>query len=1576
MKLKQTRVGMITAAMILSIAAMFVQMPRQAFAQTFSESAVRASDDVRMYEIKDIVNAMLYRTTDSGVEEVSQVSLSDLADPSGYVLQIDMKDAPTIYAPVSGAEERAGQLFLILDLPDYVQYQGDRRQDRIEVLFGTVEDGVATTNSFTYLLEQMKANPTGTFTLSTDVDMANITIADAALLQEFRGTLDGNGYTIRNMSKPFFQQLRGATVKNIVFENAVLNAGAKGLVANRAEEGSTISNVHGRNVTITAGTSETAALVGTLTGNSQLTNSSVRGLTLWGGGNKRMGGLVGGMTNSTVSNSYAQGSITSGQDGIGGIVGFAQNGKVEKCVTGITISATRGPSYNGGIVGHAANLVVEDTVSLSTGGKAYRVHGTGISGSSDNNFELSSSTLGSNQSGTRVDVVSDETVRTVEFYRDTLGFDENVWNLDQVAEDGLPSLRGENGGEDISPALGVYIPEYERLRRMQNYDPQKDVLYANLYRLMPFYDAAYLVLDGSRIPSTHILNQKVIQAVLPFNGQGKMVEMLTKDTFDTIVSIKIVFKDGSIQAYDLSAAEQDGYFANYWITELNVGYNYAKYLLDQDAAAYQQLLAIAQAYDYATDLDPITSEEDSRIYKDHYTEQVAAEINGVLASILVNTSRYNLYSDNPIAGAKIVEELTSGDLLKQLLYAYNYYDRWYDFEVGGMNMRTVVYLDGALYSDMIKPVNMARELLTSNQRGTNSTHNYYANSIAKYTGKNDIGAFIDSAVLMLTDYTDVNDWFTQSFNGQIYEVGIPGHDEVMYRAWKHIKQHTNTLLPILTVPENSGYIVSMPSQILFGSLRSYGNDVYNKMVTWGNLFKEFYSTLVEIADGAVDRINSKSDLGIDTRYVDGVWQQPGVTEDPFMKNFNEVCNLWAAANGSGAYSTGSSIYWVVYSALNSFISATHETGHNQDGYIFLEGRGRRWQGWGEDYTDGNTTQGAGDGGVNFNLVYNYNLSDYVTTNLTTERINSKEKIYSYYKGMFEAIYYLDYVEAMAFLQLTPEQQAQVGVKVYYPDRLDDPDDIGAQRTGYRPLTVEETTAMNLQTIEDLWDNRINLKVNVTRDTIVGTNQYGYDGIYSRVWYQPHNHENRPDSYSFKRLAWEMLGVAGYTDGYVAYYSGKNRNDLDALRDVTGDDTMTFKQYKMNRFNEVAEKIHNGEDAYTNYDVLVKQYVAALRADAKSSDRNLTASSNLRRATYHHLKRITNDFRSGIYEGGVSEITITSAQQLVDQVMANPAGMFALGNDLDFTGISTAEGSVINAVFMGRLNGNGHTITGLTKPLFQTVRFADIYNLIIRDANITGQQETGALAKTANNIRLRKVHITDSTISGTKRTGGLVGFLIGSYAEECSANVTVNAAGNAVGGIFGELQGSCVKNCYAQGSIVGNADIGGFTGYADYSKIIDCYSAVSVRSTTTNAAGGFVGRVLTNRAWLENNVSFGNTENAYKFDGRSETYVITDKFVNNYEYEGATGSSTLSRSGIDFTGKISVLSIDDAKTQVFYADVLGWDTEVWDLSGVTSGGLPRLRNLAPNSSDLVSDEPEISMVQDVESISNDSNAVTA
>ncbi|WP_349393525.1 ZmpA/ZmpB/ZmpC family metallo-endopeptidase, partial [Clostridium perfringens] len=78
-------------------------------------------------------------------------------------------------------------------------------------------------------------------------------------------------------------------------------------------------------------------------------------------------------------------------------------------------------------------------------------------------------------------------------------------------------------------------------------------------------------------------------------------------------------------------------------------------------------------------------------------------------------------------------------------------------------------------------------------------------------------------------------------------------------------------------------------------------------------------------------------------------------------------------------------------------------------------------------------QSFGDGDVNWNLSYDYTPDKLITTNLTQDRINSLQEINSYYKGMFEAIDLLDYVEAKAFLQLTPQEQAQVAVQIQYPN---------------------------------------------------------------------------------------------------------------------------------------------------------------------------------------------------------------------------------------------------------------------------------------------------------------------------------------------------------------------------------------------------------------------------------------------------------------------------------------------------------------------------------------------------------------
>ena len=43
----------------------------------------------------------------------------------------------------------------------------------------------------------------------------------------------------------------------------------------------------------------------------------------------------------------------------------------------------------------------------------------------------------------------------------------------------------------------------------------------------------------------------------------------------------------------------------------------------------------------------------------------------------------------------------------------------------------------------------------------------------------------------------------------------------------------------------------------------------------------------------------------------------------------------------------------------------------------------------------------------------------------------------------------------------------------------------------------------------------------------------------------------------------MLGLAGYEKGYMVYMSALSKNDLEALRIITGDPDITWKEYKLN-----------------------------------------------------------------------------------------------------------------------------------------------------------------------------------------------------------------------------------------------------------------------------------------------------------------------------------------------------------------------------------------------------------------------------
>ena len=251
----------------------------------------------------------------------------------------------------------------------------------------------------------------------------------------------------------------------------------------------------------------------------------------------------------------------------------------------------------------------------------------------------------------------------------------------------------------------------------------------------------------------------------------------------------------------------------------------------------------------------------------------------------------------------------------------------------------------------------------------------------------------------------------------------------------------------------------------------------------------------------------------------------------------------------------------------------------------------------------------------FNITKDKAITSDDSNNLTLERITGKENIYTYYREMFETYYVLDYLTGQAFLQLTPDEQAKVAVQVTYQNSTDY--EVGGSKTTYSQISADDFRKMHLEDMDDLWDNRIALRA---AGSVGDGGSYGGDNHYSIYWYQPHNNNGRPDSYSFKRLGFEMLGVGGYSDGYVTYRSGKSTSDLDALRKITKNDSITWKQYKLDRYEHVKENL--SRIPYFDAKEVIAAYKQALEKDAIAGNRNNT--NNLRRILYGIVKRTTKD----------------------------------------------------------------------------------------------------------------------------------------------------------------------------------------------------------------------------------------------------------------------------------------------------------------------------------------------------------------
>ncbi len=1602
----------------------------------------------RYIEMKDIVDIKLFRFDDYGrAVKVDSLTKDNLKVLDNCLVEVTMKNIPAFYSKITSYSVEGNKLKLILAYEDAMVYTGEEELKPLEVTLDILESegGYEYKGSFKSLVDRMRANPKESIVLDKDYDLSDYTGGnDKAYIDfDFKGTIDGNGHKITNLIKPLFNKLDGATIKNLVIDDVKLTGhDSKGSLAIYATNGTKITNVHIQNF-VDSGNG-TGTFVYELSDGSVLENSSSTNIAFNTTYQTQSiaGAVVLLVRNSKVENCYVQGYISSGWWRNGGLVAVSDNtSTISHNIINLKMSAyfafTEEYGYgNGGIISNHQNpesskdstVNLDHNLSLVEGNHAvapiYNFEGCSLSKKSEKNYQLDTAVTPNDTKDGTVETISRKDINKAFFEKD-LKLDKNIWIIpDNASAENLPVLKGvstsfnDEGTQPKNP--NVYIPDYNRVSKLEGYNPDREITYNNMYKLMPFYDAKEIIRDGNKIAENNMLNTKLVKYIVPFNKEGHMVTYLTKENYNSLDKIYIVFEDGTKLTYHIDFDDYYGDVASYMITDLNIGYNYNEYILDPNQDIIAELIDVASKYDFEKDLAPLTDkiEEDSRLYKEHFEKYTKYHLREFVINALVNMG-YTPHFESDVLDYKIRQELVDNGKLKELLFAYNYFTYWYNLDMDGINLADAVMFHSNEMFNIDMTFNyLASSLVQGTNSKTDATATFYNSYMSKYTKISNLGLFLDYYVTNLTKYQNGNDWFKANWHGgKYYEVKLDGEagEKTEYTLWDHLLRDSKVqtdFLPLMSVPDNCMYVASSPTQAYFGSLRVYVTDPndekqmaeFEKKVTkWCDEVKWFYTFAYNYWGSEI--MNKICDVNYDERFTltgrgeETIYNNPLTTEEPYHKYFTEAVNRWSAMSG-GAYANGNEVYWVVIRMFDNFRVGTHETLHNQDSKLFMNGYGRR--GDAEDYAAGFLQQYYRDGWVSPNIFDETPVSENSTQNLRRSSVETDAKLQSFYNKYFRVNDFLDWIEAKAYFELTPEEQASISVKVSYPET--DNQEAGDDVVAYTPLTTEEVNAMGgLDSMEKLWNNKIMLRPGVKEYTKQSPGA-DTDSIFNIHWYQPHADNNRPDGANFKYLAWQMAGEGGYYDGLCAYYSlsyiaskkhtNEKTTDLSALRYIMKDENITYEKYKLDRYKELS-KHYDDEGTYVNAKEIYEEYLKALKEDAGKKDRNLKMSTAVKKKYFQQIRKETNDFNIEPFskkDGATinstekldvkNEQVVTNAEEFINKIEEYPDGVIKLNNNIDLSKYVDGE-SVISTQFTGTLDGNNYVISGNRKPLFNSLNGATVENIKIQNALISTEAENiGVLSKQVEDSTITNVVIENSTVNATDNVGGIAGILDnsilknvhtkgivinanayvgglagcarnGSSIQETSVNAKVVSYGTDVGTFIGRVENSKINNCYAVGNLVNNIVlkencVGGFVGKADSATLNNNFVGVDMEAPETS--GGFIGEAV-NAVNINNNLSLTNQKfDGYKFDGKTDIIKLIQKdkqnsYANNYELSNTKGIATDKRND-DISSVIITIDKNDL-TDAFFIQKLQFSTEIWDLSKVNSGELPKLKNSDPN-----------------------------
>ena len=1154
----------------------------------------KEKDPEKTLELRNVSDLELYSQTNGTYKQ--HVSLDSVpSNIDTYFVKAKSSSFKDVYLPVASitAEIKNGQsVYKIIAKAEKLQQELENKyvDNFTFYLAKKATEETTTFTSFSNLVKAINKNLSGTYHLAASLNANEVELGpdDRSYIKgTFTGQLigekDGKQYAIYNLKKPLFATLRGATVEKLSLKNVAISGKDDiGSLANEATDNTKIKQVHVDGVL--AGERGIGGLLAKAD-QSSITESSFKGRivnTYETTAAYNIGGLVGHLTGGRASLTKSKATVAissntnSSDQTVGGLAGLVdQDAHIQDSYAEGDINNVK---HFGRVAGVAGYLWDRKTNEEQHAGRLTNVlsdvnvtNGNAITGYHYNEMKVANTFSNKANRVYNVTLVREEVVSKESFVERGTILDASEVTNKKVEINPLTPPTVES--------LSTSGSKESDFSKVKHYQAQRALAYKNIEKLLPFYNKATIVKYGNLVNENSLLYQKELLSAVMMKDDQVITDIVSNK--QTANKLLLHYKDHSSEKLDLKYQNDFAKLAEYSLGDTGLLYTPNQLLYDQ-SSIIKQVLPDLQNVDYHSEgirktLGISPNVKQTELYLEDQFAKTKQHLEDSLKKLL--SADAGLASANQVTKGYLVDKIKRNK--EALLLGLTYLERWYNFSYGQVNVKDLVLYHLDFFGKgNASPLDTLIELGKSGFNNLLAKNNVdtYGISLASHHGTTDLFSTLENYRKVFLPHTSNNDWFkkqTKAFiveekstiaevkakqeqAGTKYSIGV--YDRITSSTWKY----RNMVLPLLTLPERSVFVISTLSSLGFGAYDRYRNSDYkagdelNKFVEdnareTAKRQRDHYDYWYRILDKQSREKLYRTILLYDAyKFGDDHTEGKASTiadfenSNPAMQHFFGPVGNKVVHNHHGAYATGDGVYYMSYRMLDKdgAITYTHEMTHDSDQDIYLGGYGRR-SGLGPEFFAKGLLQAPdhpNDATITINSILKHSKSDSLEGSRLqvldpTERFKDASDLQKYVHNMFDLIYLLEYLEGQSIvkkLNVSQKMEALRKIENKYVKDPADGNDVYATNV-VKDLTDEE--AQKLTSFESLIDNNI-LSAREYQAGTYERNGYFTIKLFAPIFSALSSEKGTPGDLMGRRIAYELLAAKGFKDGMVPYISNQ------------------------------------------------------------------------------------------------------------------------------------------------------------------------------------------------------------------------------------------------------------------------------------------------------------------------------------------------------------------------------------------------------------------------------------------------------